>query len=323
MRRAIALVVALAAVLAAGAFWRRSESAASGGEAAEEARPAATDAANDSAFTDRLKEVRLIEIKHLRSNDEKDFQAGRQKLLAMHDEAAVKPIVQVLYGENMRYRGLLLEILGQFAARGSKVAQAYLQEIAVGDGNTANRRRAVANLKTWTGDPPTDRLMAHLAADKVPAIRDRAAAALAALNEKRAVWLLIEHLVTQEQRVTGAEIRDAQVTLDIRAQECGTPRFRTYPISAAVPGGIATFTIELPEVAVTDVATTVSIPDRSVTPVVQRIKVEHPEILAALKALTGKDFGYDQGAWQKWLQTAEAQKNIPGWQPVILKSEKK
>jgi len=314
MRRWIPLVLAMAAAVLVGR---------GAGAAPEAAPPPKADAASDSIYTERLKEVRLIEIRRLRSNNEQEFQAGRQELLAIQDEASVKPMVQVLYGENLRHRGLLLEALGQFAARGSKVAQAYLQEIAVGDGNAANRRKAVANLKTWTGDPPTDRLMAHLAADKVPVIRDRAATALAILAEKRAVWLLVERLVTEEQRVTGADVRDAQVTLDIRAQECSSPRFRTYPISAAVPGGVATFTIELPEVAVTDVQTTVAMPDRGVTPIVQRIKVEHPEILAALKTLTGKDFGYDPAAWQRWLQTAEGQKNIPGWQPAILKSEQK
>jgi hypothetical protein len=308
MIRFIPVIFLLAAVFMTGR---------TAGAAEEAAPPPKADAASDSAYTERLKEVRVIEIKHLRSNDEKEFQAGRQKLLAIQDDAAVKPIVQVLYGENIRYRGLLLEVLGQFAGRGSKVAQAYLQEIAVGDGNAGNRRRAVANLKTWTGDPPTDRLMAHLAADKVSVIRDRAATALATLNEKRAAWLLVEQLVTEEQRVTGADVRDAQVTLDIRAQQCDTPRFRTYPISAAVPFGVATFTIELPEVNVVDFATTVAMTDRDVQPTIQRLRIEHPEILAALKALTGKDFGYDQAAWGKWLQSPEARKTIPDWGCLI------
>jgi hypothetical protein len=310
MLRFLATGVVMGVLLAAGAA-----------RAADEATPAKSnapnsDAANDSAYTQRLKEVRLIEIHYLRSTDEKEFQKGREKLLAIKDEAAVKPMVQVLYTPNARYRGLLTEALGQFAATGSRVAQAYLQEVAVGDAVLSHRRKAVENLKGWTGDPPTDRLMSHLATDKVPEIRDRAAQALAQLNEKRAIWFLVEQLVTEETRLVGAEVRDAQVTLDIRAQQCDTPVFRRYPITAAVPGGgVAQFIIELPEVAVTDVATTVAMGDRAVIPDIKRVKIEHPEILAALKALTGKDFGYNQAAWQQWLQSADAAKILPPWQP--------
>jgi hypothetical protein len=290
--------------------------------AAEAAAPAAKpDAANDSAYTEKLKEIRLIEIRYLRSTDEKEFQKGREKLLAINDEAAIKPMVQVLYGENARYRGLLIEVLGQYARVGSKVGQAYLQEVAVGDANKAHRTRAVDNLKNTTGDRPTDRLLAHLAKDKTPVLRDRAAAALAALDEKRAVWFLIENLVTHETRVTGAEVREATVTMDIRAQQCDTPVFRTFPVTAAVPGGIATTMIELPEVAVTDIKTTIAMGDRDVMPTVQQVRVEHPEILAALRALTKKDFGYDVAAWQKWFQSDEAAKILPPWQGPMQESK--
>jgi hypothetical protein len=231
-------------------------------------------------------------------------------------------MVHVLYGENVRYRGLLLEGLTAAANRGSKLARAYLQEIAVGDASAANRHRAVGNLKGLSGDPATDRLMAHLAQDKVAVLRDRAATALATLDEKRAIWLLVEQLVTEETRVTGVEIRDAQVAFDIRMQQCDMPTFRTYPITAAGPGGVSTFTIELPQVNVVDVATTIAMTDRSVQPTVQRVQIQHTEILAALKTLTGKDFGFSQAAWQRWLQSPEAAKLVPAWQPAITPAEK-
>jgi len=52
------------------------------------------------------------------------------------------------------------------------------------------------------------------------------------------------------------------VQLDLRPQVASANLpFRTLDIQAAVPGGIATFTIELPEVAVSDLKTTVSVPD--------------------------------------------------------------
>jgi len=301
------------------------------GWAAEEAAPAPKDAtvtpkdpaAQDAVFTERLKEIRLIEIRNLRSNNDADFQEGRKKILALNDDTAVGPLVQVLYGPNARYRGLLVEALSQFASRNSQAAAAYLQEIAVGDGSQGHRRRAVEGLRAGTGKPPTDRLLFHLAEDEVSVGRDRAATALATLDEKRAVWLMVERLVTEEARMVGAEVYDCQVTLDVRTQQCEIPTFRRYQITGAVGGalvgGVAQFTIELPETQVADAKTTISMADHHVIPDIQRTQVQHPEVLAALKALTGKDFGYNQAAWQKWLQSPEGGKIIPAWQPIIVK----
>ena len=299
--------------------------------AAEEAAPPAS-AAEDSAYTERLKEIRLIEIKYLRANDEKLFQAGREKLVAIDDTAAVKPLVHVLYGDNVRYRGLLLELLTAHANRGSKLARAYLQEVAVGDASAANRSRAVVNLKGLSGDPATDRLMAHLTQDKVSVLRDRAATALATMDEKRAIWMLVEQLVTEETRVTGGEIRDAQIGLDIRAQQCDAPTFRTYVITGSAGGGVigapgaipplSQITIELPVVRVIDVATSLAMSDHRAMPTTQRVQIQHPDILAALRTLTGRDFGYNQAAWQQWLQTPEAAKVLPKWQPFVKPAEK-
>jgi TusA-related sulfurtransferase len=330
MRQAIPLGLVLTTILfMAAAAWAADEPATASEPAKQKAdasvgsvAPGKGDAAADAAFTERLKQVRLIEIKYLRTTDEKQFQQGRQKLLEIKDEACIGPMVQVLYTDNARYRGLLLEVLGEWAGHGSKVAQAYLQEVAVGDANASNRKRAVENLKTWTGDPPTKRIMAHLALDEVPVFRDRAATALAALAEKKAVWLLVERLVTTERRVVGAEINNMQVVMDIRGQSCGVPTFRHATISAAVPGGsIATATIDLPEVQVIDFKTTIAMPDRHVTADVQMVQIQHPEVLAALKQLTGKDFGYSQAAWQQWLQSAEASKVVPPWEPIRLGGE--
>ena len=289
--------------------------------------PAATLAAaegdTDSAFTDRLKEIRLIEIQHLRPAAPTEFEKGRQKILAMRDEDAIGPMVNVLYGTNDRYRGILLEALAGYAARDSKVAKAYLQDMAVGDGSTSHRRRAVDGLKGVSGTPPTERLMAHLALDEVPVFRDRAATALAALDHRQAVWLLVERLVSEDVKMVGGEQWVSSMQMDIRVQSCSVPTFRQSTISAAVPGmGIATATIDLPEVHVVDVATTIAMTDRGkMIPHYQRVRTEHAEVLTALRQLTGKDFGFNQAAWQKWLQSDEAAKTVPPWSPVIIKPE--
>ncbi len=288
--------------------------------AAEPAKPDQEPA--NAAYTKCLKEIRLIEIRHLRSNNAAEFEKGRQKILAMKNDESIGPMVSVLYGTNARYRGLLIEALTAMASANSQVAQAYLQEIAVGDGSSPHRRRAVDALKQGSGDPATGRLMAHLALDEVPVLRDRAASALATLNEKRAVWLLVERLVTEDVRMVGGEVWSGSMQLDIRTQMAGLPTFRHSVIQAAVPNGsIATATIDLPEVTIVDVATTIGMADPGhAIPKYERVRTEHPDILAALKTLTGKDFGFNQPAWQQWLQSDEAAKKIPAWEPLTLKT---
>ncbi|HUX00634.1 MAG: HEAT repeat domain-containing protein [Phycisphaerae bacterium] len=287
---------------------------------AEEKGDRSTD--SESAYLERLKEVRLIEIRHLRSGDAKEFEAGRTRILAIEDDAAVGPLVHVLYGPNEQYRGLLIEALGRHAARGSAAARAYLQEIAVGDSSHSHRGRAVKALqanRSSLAPAPTERLLAHLALDEVDVLRDRAAEALAAMDEKRAVWLLAERLVTVEYRLVGAEVADYSMMLDIRGQWAGVPVFRRVAIQAAVPGGVATTFIELPQVQIVDFATTIAMTERHIGPDYQRVEVRHPQILAALKKLTGKDFGYDVKAWQRWLDTQP--QDIPPWEPIRFKAE--
>jgi hypothetical protein len=281
-------------------------------------------AAAEAAFHERLKEVRLIEIRNLRGGDPKAFQEGREKILAIEDESAVGPLVHVLYGPNERYRGLLVEALGRHARRGSAVARAYLQEIAVGDSSAGHRRRAVESLREASSSdapPATERMLAHLALDEVAVLRDRAASALAALEEKRAVWLLVERLVTEDYKLVAAEVTDYSMMLDIRAQVVGVPVFRQVQVQAAVPGAVATATIDLPQVDIVDFATTIAMTGRHVGPDYERIEVRHPEILKALKQLTGKDFGYDRTAWRRWLQTGPEE--IPAWEPIRFRADGK
>ncbi|HUU30636.1 MAG TPA: hypothetical protein VMY69_00890, partial [Phycisphaerae bacterium] len=169
--------------------------------------------------------------------------------------------------------------------------------------------------------PATERMLAHLALDEVAVLRDRAASALAALDEKRAVWLLVERLVTPEYKLVGAEVTNYSMMLDIRAQVVGVPVFRQVQVQAAVPGAVATTTIDLPQVDIVDFATTVAMTGRHVGPEYERIEVRHPEILKALKQLTGKDFGYALTAWRRWLQTGPEE--IPAWEPIRFRADGK
>jgi hypothetical protein len=280
---------------------------------------AAAKSAADAAFLEKLKEVRLIEIKHLRSTDPAEFEKGRRQILDLTDEACVGPMVSVLHGPNARYRNLLLDALKGYSARESKVARAYVQELAVGEAAVADRRRATDILKAISPTPPTDRLLVHLAIDEVPALRDHAATALATLGDKRAAWLMVERLTTEEIRAVTAEIpAPAQGYSDINATSTGVPKFRRATIQGAAGGTVISQTIDLPTGDIADIPTPGFGPTFTAVVGMQRVEVQHPEMLAALRSLTGKDFGYDKAGWTKWLNSPEGAKVVPAWKPLKL-----
>ncbi len=309
--RLTALTLAWVAAFAAASVAVRAGKAEDAAEAARE------EAARQ--YHEYLKKVRLIEIRHLRSADPAEFRKGREKVLAIRDEAVIGPLVNVLYGPNEKYRRLLIEALERFGQDGSETAKTYLQDIAVGDGSRGHRRRSVEAIRNASGGRSTNRLMAHLALGEVTVLRDRAAAALAELRDRRAVWMLVERLVTEEYRLVGAEVTDYDMQFDIRFQVADVKRFREVTVQAAAPFAVAETTIQLPEVQIIDLATTIAMSERHVSPEYERVVVRHPGILAALKQLTGKDFGYDQAAWQRWLQSKP--EGIPEWKPIRLSGD--
>jgi hypothetical protein len=274
-------------------------------------------AADETLFRERLKEVRLIEIRSLRSPDAAEFEKGRRQILALADETYVGPLVAVLYGPNTKYRALLLDALKEFAGHMSKVARAYLQEIAVGDAASGNRRRAVEILRAVTTVPPTDRLMVHLAIDDVPEFRDRAAAALASLGEKKAAWLMIDRLVTEELKPVLGAVPVPVQSSGMSVQSVGEPRFRHATFQAATAGGpVISQTIDLPEVDVVDISSPLFSPSVIAVVGIERVQVPHPDMLAALRSLTGRNFGYDKEAWRKWMASPEGEKMVPAFKPM-------
>jgi hypothetical protein len=297
-----------------------TSSAAAVPDAAEKSdSPAKAGPVGESVLLAKLKEVRLIEIKYLRSSDTAEFEKGRRMILGFTDDVYVGAMVSVLYGPNQRYKNVLMDALKELAAHGSKPAWAYIQEIAVGDATAANRRRAIDIIKAQSPAPPADRLMFHLAVDEVPALRDRAALALATIGDKRAAWLMVERLTTDELRAITAEVAaPTQMSADLSFQGASTPKFRHVTIQAAAGGTVVSQTIDLPTVDVFTVATPMFGPTYTAVVGTRLVKVQHPEMLSSLKILTGRDFGFDKTAWTKWMESADGAKLIPAWAPLKL-----
>jgi type II secretory pathway component GspD/PulD (secretin) len=72
------------------------------------------------------------------------------------------------------------------------------------------------------------------------------------------VTLDVKATVSADRRYVQMDLRPQQASLDTSINPTG---FQTYVITAAVPGGVSAFTIELPRVIVQDFKTTVSVPD--------------------------------------------------------------
>jgi type II secretory pathway component GspD/PulD (secretin) len=72
------------------------------------------------------------------------------------------------------------------------------------------------------------------------------------------VTLDVKATVSADRRYVQMDLMPQQASLDTSVNPTG---FQTYVIQAAVPGGQASFTIELPRVIVQDFKTTVSVPD--------------------------------------------------------------
>ena len=244
----------------------------------------------------------------LSSGSMAEYREGEKQLLEITDPVALKPMGLAIYTKNTRWRSSFLKAATQFAQNSEppqdKVAVAYLSDMAVGDKSAILRGKARAAMLHEDTPKYTDQLEHRLTTYRRAEVRERAAKLLADLKAVSAVANMIEMLTTQELRVKGAWIESYKVMMDIRLTNAGIPTFRQVPISAATPAlGIATATIEVPTVHVTEINTSVSAPAGArIDYDYEMATRKHAGVLAALKRLTGQDFGYNKDAWYAWLR---------------------
>jgi len=251
----------------------------------------------------------------LSSTSMAEYREGEKQLLAITDPAALKPMGLAIYTRNTRWRSSFLKAATQYAQSSEppqdKVAVAYLADMAVGDKSPILRGKARAAILHKDTPKYADQLEYRLTTFRRAEVRERAAKLLADLKVVSAIANMIEMLTTEELRVKGAWIESYTVMMDIRAHQAGVPTFRQVEVQAATPAlGIATATIEVPTARVTSINTTVSAPagvridyDYEIT------TRRHVGVLAALKRLTGEDFGYNKEAWYAWLRARQHEKN--------------
>ncbi len=277
--------------------------------------------------------IRDLAFTSLSSSSMDDFRAGEQKLLAIKEPIALEPMALALYTSNTRWRSSFLQAVAQYARSGvspaNKLAVVYLEDIAVKDDSSVLRSKARALLLAKDTPRETSRIKYQLAYSKDNGARDRAAGLLADLKDQTSLANLVDALTTESSTLNGYWVDTRNVQLDMRpavAQLQSMLVVQEGATASGVGGGTGTGAggststvgqalgnIQLPTVHVTQTRTTVSAPGGySITPDIEQKTITHPEVLSALKSLTGQDFGYDKAAWMNWITSGHGDRNTKG-----------
>lgn len=258
------------------------------------------------------KKIRDLAVTSLSSSSMKEFRAGEEKLLDIKDPEALGPLVLALSTSNTRWRSSLVKAVVQFAKSGvepvNKQAVIYLEDLAVADPSSVLRSQARATLLSKDAPRDSSRLKFQLANCPFSEIRDRAADLLADLKDQTARAALINALSTEELRPVAAG--DPR----LGASACQTNQIvggLTTPVVTNQRGG-GKGQILLPP-PTHDTTFSFSPPGGPpATTQMQQVRVNHPGILAALKSLTGQDFGYDKAAWMNWITSGHGDQKSSG-----------
>lgn len=132
----------------------------------------------------------------------------------------------------------------------------------------------------------TRQLYEYVVAADRPVNQQAALGRLGALADRKSVPFLVRYL--------------HYVTSTIRAQHAQVRQIREIPVSL---GNATDVTIELPEISLIEVATTVTIP-------VETYRVLRAATISTLETITGERFGGNVEAWAKW-QAHQAKKSKP------------
>ncbi|NLX59791.1 MAG: HEAT repeat domain-containing protein [Phycisphaerae bacterium] len=220
-----------------------------------------------------------------------EFEAGRNEVLAIRDAAAVEPLRDVLARHpEESVRLLAVEALGRIG--GDDAALALIDIMTRDkDGQVWQRSRDVlAGLDSAKADLE----LANLMRKGGEVARDRVAGAVADAGLMNSVPGLIQSLITREGRVIVHEITQSQRAW-IRT---GTLYGYVADLEPVVAEGAVAFNPVIGYIA----AGAILDVHARVEPWTERVvvTVTHPEVLDALKRVTGQDFGYDVRAWRRW-----------------------
>ncbi|MEP0845601.1 MAG: HEAT repeat domain-containing protein [Phycisphaerae bacterium] len=232
---------------------------------------------------DWTRRIRAIRMNMLDTGSPRIAADGRKRILEIHDPLAILPLTRVLSDGGRYSRETLVLALSQFP---QDEATLNLAAMALADPDEQIRRAVLSELLRRNDPRVIPQFREALLTDSDKLIR-RAAIALGKLNAEAAVLDLVEVLTTQRRKVVEVP---ASVYFDACAQKYqsgssislggfSNVRYRPSIGVAFNPGAFAATTLE----------------ERDVT-------VFRTEVLEALRAITGKDFGFDAEAWRRWYE---------------------
>lgn len=232
---------------------------------------------------DWTRRIRAIRMNMLDTGSARIAADGRKRILEIHDPLAILPLTRIL-SDGARYsRETLVLALSQFP---QDEATLNLAAMALADPDEQIRRDVLSELLRRSDPRVIPQFREALLTDSDKLIR-RAAVALGKLNSQAAVLDLVEVLTTQRRKVVEVP---ASIYFDACAQKYqsgssvslggfSNVQYRPSVGVAFNPGAFAPTTLE----------------ERDVT-------VFRTEVLEALRAITGQDFGFDAEAWRRWYE---------------------
>jgi HEAT repeats len=256
-----------------------------------------------------VRRIRAIRQSLVSSNASESREAEAQ-LMRIQEAEAVTPLLRVLGNDEPSIRVLLAHVLGNIPGRAS--ARALVNMILAEVQNDV-RGTILEQMKQRDEPGIAPQLIKALRSEDVTVI-NRAAWALGNLGVITAVPALISSLVTSEERIVlvneGQSAPPASRIFPGPALMALNQNWAAYLTGPVVGPGVAAY-------GATSVPYYGSPPpffggglmsvggggsSRAPTPKVATFTYRNTEVLAALTRLTGQDFGYNMGAWKRWMK---------------------
>jgi len=251
--------------------------------------------ADDSADPDQLvaaiqgrwaRQIRAIRNNMLDASIDRLVRQGREKILAIADPLAILPLSRELSQGKVPARAVLVEALSRFI---EDEATLNLSAVALMDSDDSVRNAAISELVRRADPRVAAQLRLALQSNNDVLIR-RGAIAVKALRLPEAVPDLIDVLTAQRRRTVEVPVRSYLAGV---SQAFSTPtrvRFGSStvvhsPALGAYPPGYGVFV-------------STALERRTVT-------VMRTEVLEALAAITGENFGFDGAAWRRWYEESQ------------------
>jgi HEAT repeats len=262
-----------------------------------------------ASWTKRIKLLRAGVL----SGSESRRQQAEVQLAAIKDPAAVTPLMNLLSDESESVRLLLAQILGGIT--GPEATSALVSRILAEPEISVRRATIDEYVRRDESNPSRPFLKALTSKDQL--VVGRAASALAALKVTSAVPKLVNTLVYTEKRVVlvpNPAANSGGQGYGFSSVTPGSPMIgngSSYAMSTGPVVGNGVVAFGAAAVPYAPNSTGLSVGgglgggnQPAQIPQVINYFYQNPDVLEALQALTGVNFGYDVASWKQWVSTS-------------------